>query len=168
MTAPAAFEFRWLSPLGASVVLFILFGLLFLLIGLVTPAAVSRPELRTRDLLTSERADTILFGRAPADLFKEDKALATLWRLMALHLAGMFVGFAIFQLVVVWVGLRQGQIWALWTLTIADLSILPYLGLILTSYAAAGARLGVGDMPPYFLALVIVPIALVLGWIGLR
>jgi hypothetical protein len=80
----------------------------------------------------------------------------------------MFAGFGIFQIVVAWVGLRHGQTWALWTLTATDLSILPYLWLFLAKYAGAGASLGIGDMPPYFLVLVIIPIALVLGWFGLR
>jgi hypothetical protein len=168
MTTPAVFEFRWLSPLGASVVLFILFGLLLLFIGVVTPFAIMRPGYSQQDLLTSARADTLLFGRTPTELFKDDLALATLWRLMALHLGGMFAGFGIFQIVVAWLGLRHGQAWALWTLTAADLSILPYIALIMSKYTEAGAALGIGDMPPYFMALVIIPIALVLGWFGLR
>lgn len=168
MTTPAALEFRWLSPLGASVVLFIVFGALFLFIGVVTPIAITRPGYVPRDLLSSARADTKLFGRAPAELFKDDVALATLWRLMALHLGGMFMSFGVFQVIVAWVGLRHGQAWALWALTIADLSILPYLWMILARYAGAGAAWRVGDVPPYFMVLALVPIALVLGWFGLR
>ena len=73
MSTPTALELRWVSPLGASVVLFILFCLHLLQIAILTPGAVSRPELPTQDLLTSERTDTLLFGRTPADLMRRTR-----------------------------------------------------------------------------------------------
>ena len=77
-------KLRWLSPLGFSVVLFLSYGVLNVLIGLVIP-------------FLSRRMGTAGFMPQPAlDL------ITMLW-----------LAFGIFQVRVAWFGLRYGQSWAL-------------------------------------------------------
>ncbi len=58
--------------------------------------------------------------------------------------------------------------WALWTLTVGDLAILPYWVLIFQPYLRAGTPLGLQDVPPLFLYLAVIVVAAILGWFGLR
>ena len=169
MNTQNTFSFEWLSPLGISVLLFLIFGLMNVLVGVLTPFFVRPDRLVTGNtLFTSERADTILFGGSPSELITQNKPLGLLRLLLVFWLAGLLLGFGLFQLAVAWFGLRQGQGWALWSLTVADLSMVPFWWLILARYAQVGAMPGFGGLPPMVTYLVVIPIAALLGWIGLR
>ena len=168
MTANMQFEFRWLSPLGISVVLFLLLGLFHILIGVLTPVFVRADRLTSDILLTSTRTDTALFGASPQDLVAKDRALGLLRQVALYWFAAYMVGLGILQLSLSWFGLRAGQSWALWSLTLSGLSMVPAIGMSLVPYARVGAMPGIGEMPPFIMALVLIPIAAVLGWIGLR
>lgn len=164
MTIP--FEFRWLRPLGISVVLFLLFGVMNVFVGGMIPF-LTRADQATY-LLMSERTDSVLFGDTPAGLGKINETLGLFRYLLLLWLAGLFLGFGLFQLAVTWFALRQGQAWALWTLTVSDLVMLPYWFLILSTYIRGGVTPAIGDLPPLISYLVVIPIAALLGWLGLR
>ena len=116
----------------------------------------------------SARSDEALFGRPASDLIKQDMALATLRQLHSAWMAGLFVSFGILQFGLTWFGLRSGNLWAWWTLTIGDLARLPYWALIFQPYRRAGTPLGLQDVPPLFLYLAVIVIAAILGWLGLR
>lgn len=93
MSTQPTFTFRWLSPLGISVTLFLAYGTLNVLVGLVIP-------------FLSRRTGTAGFATQPSlDL------MTMLW-----------LAFGVFQLGVAWFGLRQGQTWALWVLALACLA----------------------------------------------
>ncbi|HLC02734.1 MAG TPA: hypothetical protein VJK02_06835 [Anaerolineales bacterium] len=165
----ASFEFRWLSLLGIATILFLLFGLMNVVVGVLTPFFIRPDRLVTSNsLLMSERTDTVLFGGSPSELVAQKKSLGLLRLLLLYWLAGLLLSFGLFQLAVTWFGLRQGQAWALWALTVSDLAMLPYWFLILNSYARGGATPGIGDVPPLLLYLAVIPIAAVIGWLGLR
>jgi hypothetical protein len=84
-------EFTWLSPLGISVALFLGYGILNALVGVVIP-------------FLSRRTGTAGFTTQPSlDLMN------MLW-----------LGFGLFQLGLAWFGLRAGQAWAFWFLAVAD------------------------------------------------
>lgn len=169
MTTESTFNFQWLSLLGISTILFLLFGLLNVLVGVLTPILVRPDRLdSTNILLMSERTDTTLFGGSPSELVAQNKHLGLLRQLLLFWMAGLLLSFGLFQLAVTWFGLRQGQAWALWTLTVSDLAMLPYWSLILTTYVRGGVVPGVGDVPPLLLYLAVIPIAALLGWLGLR
>jgi hypothetical protein len=93
MNTPLTFEFRWLSPLGISVLLFLGFGVLHALAGIVVPV-MSRVTGKTGGL-----------SQTRVDL------------LMVLVLA-----FGIIQLGVSWFALREGKQWGLWMLAAMDLA----------------------------------------------
>jgi hypothetical protein len=93
MNDQSTLTFRWFSPLGFSVALFLGYGALNVLVGLVIP-------------FLSRRTGTAGFSTQPAlDL------TTMLW-----------LAFGIFQLGVAWFGLREKQAWALWVLTLACLA----------------------------------------------
>lgn len=163
------FQFRWLSPLGIAVILFLLYGVMNAVSGALTPFFVRPDRLVTANvLLMSERTDTTLFEGAPQDVMAQNKPLGLLRQLMSIWLGGLMLSFGLLQLAVAWFGLRQGQAWALWTLTVSDLAMAPFWFPILNAYARVGAMPGIGEMPPFIPFLVAIPIAAVLGWIGLR
>ncbi len=162
------FEFRWLSPLGISVILFLLFGVMNVLVGVLIPFFVRPDRLTSNILFTSARTDTALFGASPKDLINQDRNLGLLRLLLNTWIAGLMLGFGLLQIAIAWFGLRTGQAWVLWSLTIADLSMVPFWWLILARYAQAGAMPGPGELPPMIVYLVVIPVAALLGWIGLR
>ncbi|HKY84932.1 MAG TPA: hypothetical protein VJ160_08925 [Anaerolineales bacterium] len=168
MTAQPLTDFRWLSPLGISVVLFLLLGAFHILIGILTPVFVRADRITSNILLTSTRPDTALLGASPEDLIAKDRPLGLVRVVTVNWLAGYMIGFGILQVMVSWVGLRAGQSWALWSLTAAGFAMVPAIWMSLRPFAQAGTMPGLGEMPPFITFLVVVPIAAVLGWIGLR
>ena len=160
-------EFRWLSALGISVILFLIFGVMNVLVGILVPVFV-RPDSTSNGLFTSTRPDTALFGAAPEVLIAQDRPLGMLRLLLLIWMGGQMLGFGLLQLALAWFGLRAGQAWALWSLTVADLSMVPFWWLILARYARAGAMPGLGELPPLVTYLLLIPIAAILGWIGVR
>jgi hypothetical protein len=91
MNPPADFEFRWLSPLGISLVLLLGYGVLNTLVGLVIP-------------FLSRRTGTAGFATQPTlDL------ITMLW-----------LAFGLVQLGLLWFGARLGLRWAFWTAVVAD------------------------------------------------
>jgi hypothetical protein len=165
MAAQAAASFEWVSPLGGSVALFALFGLLSVMVGVLTPFLIRADAAES--LLFSAPSDTVLFGGVPSELVAQDRALGTLRWLLLLWLAAVLLAFGLLQ-AVVWFGLREGQVWALYALTIADLATLPYWAAMIQTYVRQSAPLSAGDVPPLFTSLLLIPIAAILGWIGLQ
>jgi hypothetical protein len=93
MSSQNAVEFHWLSPLGVSVALFLGYGVLNTLVGVVIP-------------FLSRRTGTAGFTSQPSlDL------MTMLW-----------LGFGLFQLGIAWFGLRAGQLWAFWLLAASDVA----------------------------------------------
>ena len=91
MSAQSNVDFRWLSPLGVSVILLLGYGVLNVLVGLVIP-------------FLSRRTGTAGFASQPTlDL------MTMLW-----------LAFGLFQGGLVWFSVRAGQPWAFWTVIAAD------------------------------------------------
>ncbi len=91
MSAQAAAAFRWLSPLGIAVMLFLGYGVLNTLVGVVIP-------------FLSRQTGTSGFATQPSlDLMTQ------LW-----------LAFGSFQLGLVWFGVRAAQWWAFWVVVVAD------------------------------------------------
>jgi hypothetical protein len=157
----------WASPLGASTILFALYGLIYVLIGALTPILHDR-GIGTTMVFISPRTDRVLFGADPSELLR-NPALAQLRSLLLIALGGMLVAAGILVIATALFALRAGERWALFALTIAGIAVLPFWVLIFRPYVAAGAPLSLGDIPPFMWvpAALLVP-AFVLGWIGVR
>ena len=167
MTDPAE-SFRWGSALGISVVLFLICGAIYVLIGALTPMMYHR-DVGTTVVITSSRADSLLFGSAPPDLLRGNRSLATFRSIAVNIIAGLLVAAGILIIAVAWFGLRGGQAWALGALVIAGMAVLPFWWVAFRPYGSAGIPLWLGDIPPFMTipAALLVPAA-ILGWLGLR
>ena len=157
----------WASPLGASTVLFVLYGAVWLLIGVLTPFLHDSSTGRTM-LFLSPRTDAALFGADPTSLLT-DPALSRLRSLLMIALGSMLAASGILVIAIAFFALREGHGWALAALALAGLVVLPFWLLVFRPYAAAGVAVGLGDVPPFMWVptALLVP-AVVLGWIGVR
>lgn len=167
MNAQAALEFRWFSPLGISVALFLFYGAFYIFIGALTPVMMNS-EIGRQVTVSSAQKDSALLGGPLPELLKASPALAKLRTMLLNMIGGLLVVAGILVMAVAWFGLRPGQIWALATLTIAGVVVLPFWWLVFRPFAHAGIGVGL-DLPPFMLVpgLLLLPAAL-LGWVGLR
>jgi hypothetical protein len=115
----------------------------------------------------STRTDIALFGASPEALIAQDRPLGMLRYLLLVWIGGLMLGIGLLHLALAWFSLRAGQSWALWTLTVADLSMVPFWWLILSRHAQAGVMPTLGELPPMVTYLLLIPVAALLGWIGL-
>jgi len=95
--------------------------------------------------------------------------VAKLRTLLLTVVAGFLVLAGILSLAVAWFGLRDGQTWALVTLSVADGLALAFWWLALKPYFSLRPAIGISDLPPFIWipTALIIP-AIVLGTIGLR
>lgn len=169
MDSPSAgSSFRWASPLGFSVGLFLVSGAVHLLIGILTPV-FGDLELGRRILIISTRTDTQLFGAAPSALLEANADLARFRSLVFNNVGGSLILLGVFIVSLAWFGLRCRLEWAYWTLTLTGFLILPFWYLTFRPYVRSGISFGFADLPPIFWipGVILIPAA-VSGWIGLR
>jgi hypothetical protein len=161
------FDFHWLSPLGISVALFLLYGAVYILIGALAPV-MQNTAIGRQATISSAVKDTALLGGPTPDLLQASPALAKLRTMLLNMIGGLLVTAGILVLAVAWFGLRQGQGWALAALALAGLAVFPFWWLVFQPFAQAGIRVGL-DWPPFMLVpTVLLGPAVVLGWIGLH
>ena len=159
--------FKWISPLGISVMLFLVYGLVYIVIGALTPVMQNR-GIGSQILIISTRTDGLVFGQPPVDLLRDDPALASLRTILLNIIGGLLFAAGCFHLTITWFGLRQGQAWALIALAIGGLTVLPFYFVALRPYFQPGINLALSDMPPFMWipAVLLLP-AVALGWLGL-
>lgn len=159
-----------MSPaLTASAVLFGLSALLRLGVGLFVPFAIrsSSSSHSGPPGLFHPRADEALFGSDP--IAERDAPRVRVLGIMLWDwLSGTLVSAGLLELAVVWFGLVRGEGWAYVTLIVANLALAPYYALIVGRYVRVGAGLRILEVPPLiWVPAILVPIAIVLGWIGI-
>jgi hypothetical protein len=120
-----SFNFQWFSPLGISVMLFLLYGGVYILIGGLSPFVLNT-AVDQEILVISGRTDTIVFGHTPAELRRDNPELVQLRTLLLTITGGLLLTTGCFHLALTWFGLRQGQLWALIALAIGGVTVLPY------------------------------------------
>ena len=170
MALQPAIEFQWHSSLGIATGCFLSYGLFsFVVSSILTPFLARR--MQRRILLIGPKSDTILFGRTPAELLNACPEVGLVQHTLVMLAAGGLMSFAILQLALTWYSLRNGEPWAFWTLVIGDLSSLPFLAFYLRPFIQRGAPVfprGLAAPPIFYFPFVIIPLAAVLGWLGLR
>ena len=100
--------FRWLSPLGISVALFIAIGALWLLIGALT-VPLHKKGAGAEIIFVSGRTDEAFFGQTPEELLTSIPALSKLRTMLLTVIAGFLLLAGSLFIFVAWFGLRQGQ-----------------------------------------------------------
>ena len=100
--------FRWGSPLGIAVALFLVWGAIYVIIGVLTPVFLNRGAVSPPILLFSARTDTVLFGVTPDELWRTNRPLVTLRTITVQMFAGMLLTTGVLVLAVAWYGLRSG------------------------------------------------------------
>jgi hypothetical protein len=175
MNAQTVGEFTWLSPLGVSTLLFLGFSLICFILGAFGPFLVRRygPGSASASLMNwfvfSVRADEAYFGKPPAELVKGDPVIAELHVTMINLFGGFLICLAIIQFCLAWFGLRSGYRWALWALAAGDLAMVVHYWVFVVPPFARSFHLGFSDLHPYALyPMIAVPVATLLGWIGLH
>lgn len=110
--------FRWLSAHGIGVILFLVMGLIWILIGAAAPV-VNRlaPPDYPDWFVMSPRADGEYLGQTPSLLFRDVPAFRLAYRAIIVLMAGVIVSLGFLQVMVCWFALRQGAPWALWAVT---------------------------------------------------
>ncbi|MBX7237111.1 MAG: hypothetical protein K1X65_22195 [Caldilineales bacterium] len=173
MTTQPASDFRWLSPLGVSVSLFLAQGALTIFVALLVFAINHRIMERRADyadggIILSGRMDSLLFGRDLREILVSDPILVQVDMYTMYVRVGLWLAFGIFQVALVWFGVRNGEAWAFWTVVFANVAALAGWFFVAAPFVQKGIPLGL-DLPPvvFLLPLVLMPVATLLGWIGL-
>ncbi len=157
-------SFKWFSPLGISVALFLAIGTLWLLIG-----ALTVPFLNKGTGFVSQSTDEAYFGRSTSELHASDPAFSKLRTLLLTVIAGFLLLAGVLFLSLAWFGLRHGQTWALPSISLAGLLAIVFWALALLPYFRSGIHVTIGDLPPFmWIPALLIPPAIILGWIGLR
>lgn len=161
-------RFRWRSMLGASVGIFLAWGLLSAALAAYVPYTLHAGGVSALGgLVLTTDADEALLARTFASIDARDPRLAAYLVAFMDTMCAQMMGFAIAYLGTVWFGLRQGHGWALAVAAISGVVpfvyYLPILGVF--------GRLSVPtDAFASFLAVpaVVLGLATLLGRIGLR
>jgi len=163
-----AATFHWATPLGASVLCFLVSGVVHLMIGILTPIFVNS-KFGHSAVFISQRTDSQLFGATPSELLERNEELALFRTLFLTNAGGSLVIIGLFMVSLAWFGLRQHQAWAFVTLVLAGLIVLPYWFLVFKPYWNAGITIRFADLPPVFWipTLLLFP-GVIFGWLGLR
>lgn len=165
---------RWGSPLGIGVALLLSCSVVYALIAVAGAIithryGVAAPQTNGQ-FIFGPKADTLFFGRPPRDVVRDNPMVGRLAMIFIDFMTGFMLAFGIVLFGVVWFGLRHGQEWALWTALLGNAAMLLfYWGLAVVPFMR---EFGVGyaDVFHPFAAYptVVIPIATIVSWIGLR
>lgn len=161
-------EFQWFSSLGISVILFLFYGLFYVLIGSLTPifmdARIGKPGI-----IISYQTDVKLFSGEPEKILDTNSDLVKTRRIILNMLAAMLVACGILIIGVTWFGLKTGNLWSLILLAIVGIVVLPFWWLVFKPYLDAGIKITLADVPPFIWVpgSLFLP-AIIFGWIGLK
>jgi len=168
VNTPSTFKFRWRSLLGISVALFLLYGALNVYLPIYVPYTLhTQGAWSVGGLVLTNEADLAMLGSFAEAAQRDVRVGAFLVSFMDTMCAFM-MAFALLQVALVWFALRAGQRWALFTVTLSDLAIIPYYVAIAQTYARFGVS-GTDDFMRWLWTLTaLILAASVLGWLGLR
>jgi len=118
----------------------------------------------------SAKAEEAWLGKSPAELVQDFPALRRLYLVLVDLTEAFTLGFGILTVGLVWFGLRTGQGWALWTIFAGNVAMLAvYWAVALIPFMRQYSFPYMEIFHPFAaIPTVLVPIATVLAWIGLR
>ena len=162
-------HFRWRSPLGIAVALFLFYG------GANVVAAVSVPvSLHTNGpgasgvpLILDVNTDSAMLGTPLTQLREAQPRLSAFLVGFMDSMCAYMMAFAIVFLAVTWFALRNRLQWATWTLLLGTLAILPYYALIAATYSSFNVA-AASAVAPILSSLAIGLAATAVAWVGLR
>jgi hypothetical protein len=155
--------------LGASVILFLLYGLANVLAALSVPITLIRGGAGATAVVLDPESDAYMAGgKHVIDALRStNPKLDTLLVSSMVSMCAQMMSFAIVAILVTWFAIRRGQLWGVWAVAAAALAQIPYYAAILTMYAAHGAPLG-GSVAGLSTFTAGPLIALALGLAGIR
>ena len=130
--------FRWRSWLGASVIFFLIFGLINVVLAIALPLTLHFNGAFP-GVVFSATGDEQLLGRSITGLHHDNPKLDTLLVDSMTSMCAMMTGWGIMILATAWFGLRRGGPWAFWALSLSGLVALVYYFVISADYARQGA-----------------------------
>ena len=161
-------SFNWVSPLGVSVGLFLVIGVLWLVVGaLIVP--LHHASFGREALFVSPKTDEAFFGSEPRRLLRDDLPLSKLRTLLFTVIAGFLLLAGILFIFIAWFALHRGQVWALAALGMGGLVAIAFWAIALWPYIHERIPIGVSDLPPFiWIPSVLILPAFILGWVGLK
>ena len=159
---------RWRSWLGASVLFFLIFGVIYVVLAISVPLTLHLNGAFP-GVVFSGSGDPQLLGRSFTGLRHDNPKLDTLLVDSMTSMCAMMMGWAIMTLAAAWFGLRRGQSWAYWALLLSGLVSLMYYFVISADYARHGASWADGlesvllASVPLFLGIIAGGVALARG-----
>jgi hypothetical protein len=130
--------FRWRSWLGASVIFFLIFGLINVVLAIAVPLTLHFNGAFP-GVVFSATGDQQLLGRSITGLHHDNPKLDTLLVDSMTSMCAMMMGWGIMILTAAWFGLRRGRSWTYWALLLSGLVSLVYYFVISADYARQGA-----------------------------
>src|SRR2546421_5795105 len=129
--------FRWRSWLGASVIFFLIFGVINVGLAIAVPTTLHLNGSFSGVVFGA--GDAQLLGRSFAGLRHDNPKLDMLLVDSMTSMCAMMMGWGIMILATAWFGLRRGGPWAFWALLLSGLGSLGYYFVISADYARQGA-----------------------------
>jgi len=161
--------FRWRSWLGASVILFLLYGAANVVAAVLVPTTLVAGGAGATGLVLDPDSDAYMAGgKQVLDALRQtNPKLDALLVSSMVAMCSQMMAFAILALLITWFVIRRGQAWGVWAVTVAALAEVPYYVVITRLYAAQGAPIegGIFGLAPFYVWPIV---ALAVGLIGLR
>lgn len=146
--------------------LFVVHGALWIAIGALSPLLLDR-NVGSPMVILSGRTDTHLFGADPPSVLA-DSRVRTLRAILVAMLGGCMLAAGVLVSAIAWFGLGARSIWAMATLTIVAVALIPFWWHVLRPYRVAKTPVGLGDVPPFmWVPLALDAPAVALGWLAL-
>lgn len=171
MEQTTTFQFSWNSPIGVSVIIFLLMNFIYLLVGIFPPILFRffGNLLSVKlGLVFSPASDVAAFGKNATELMKENPSALVIKTTFYDVITGLYLAHAILHFCLIWFCLMRGQTWSFWALTFSDLAVIGFYLLAARNFSTHLAPLKFGDLMPFATVPgILLPFAVIFGYIGL-
>lgn len=165
-------EFYWSSPLGISAILFISIAIIYILIGALGLIITLKQGAGNTmgQLFLGKQVDELIFGKSTSQLVQDSPNFTRYISMLILVFCSFMVGMGILQFGVARFALIEAKWWAWWISLFSNAIMLGvYWFLIIIPVLQEYKVTYFSLWHPYaFIPTLLLPIALISGWIGLR
>ncbi|MBS3913393.1 MAG: hypothetical protein KG003_02750 [Bacteroidetes bacterium] len=165
-------NFSWTSSLGISAALFITIAVIYMLIGtlgliIIKTNATGRTG---KQFYLSKEVDTKVFGKTRSELIQQSPEFAKYITMLMYVFCSFMVGMGILQYGVARFALTEGQNWAYWVSVLSNVFMLLIYWLMVILPVLQEYKVGYFALwhPYALIPSILLPIATILGWIGLN